>query len=123
MLGASGLHTRAGEGAREIGYWIHVDHVGQGYATELAAALTRVAFEVSAVDRVEIRCDPANVRSAAIPRKLGYELEATLRRRSTGSNGEPRDALVFSLFADTFPGTRSARYPLRAFDAAGRRLL
>ena len=123
VLGASGLHTRAGEGAREIGYWVHVDHIGQGYASELAAALTKVAFEIVGVDRVEIRCDPDNVRSAAVPRKLGYALEATLRRRSTDSLGAPRDTQVFSLFADTYPGSPSSRYRLRAFDAVGRRLL
>jgi RimJ/RimL family protein N-acetyltransferase len=123
VLGASGLHTRAGEGAREIGYWVHVDHVGRGYATELAAALTKVAFEVSGVDRVEIRCDPRNVRSAAVPRKLGYALEATLRRRTTDTHGAPRDTMLFGLFADTYPGTPASRAQLRAFDAAGRRLL
>src|SRR5262245_60995348 len=26
VLGGSGLHMRLGEGAREIGYWIHRDH-------------------------------------------------------------------------------------------------
>jgi RimJ/RimL family protein N-acetyltransferase len=67
VLGSSGLHTRVGKGAREIGYWIHADHVNQGLATETSAALTRVAFEVDVVGRVEIHCDPANERSAAVP--------------------------------------------------------
>ncbi|MEJ2212183.1 MAG: GNAT family N-acetyltransferase [Anaerolineae bacterium] len=34
VLGATGLHTRRGPGAREIGYWIHVDHINRGLATE-----------------------------------------------------------------------------------------
>src|SRR5512146_1287508 len=33
VLGGSGLHTRVGEGAREIGYWIHKDFTNQGLAT------------------------------------------------------------------------------------------
>jgi RimJ/RimL family protein N-acetyltransferase len=37
-LGGTGLHLRLGEGAREIGYWIHQEHVGRGLATELATA-------------------------------------------------------------------------------------
>jgi RimJ/RimL family protein N-acetyltransferase len=123
LWGACGLHTRAGPGAREIGYWIHVERTGQGYATELAAALTRVAFEVDGVDRVEIRCDPRNVRSAAVPRKLGFPLEATLRRRTPDSEGQPADALLFSLFAADYPGTASAATKLKAFDAIGRRLI
>ena len=123
VIGASGLHARVGPNARELGYWVHVDHIGKGYATELAAALTKVAFELIAVDRVEIRCDPENVRSAAVPRKLGYAHEATLRRRTSDSHGAPRDTDLFSLFADTYPGTPSSKLRLRAFDAAGRRLL
>jgi RimJ/RimL family protein N-acetyltransferase len=46
VLGGTGLHTRVGEGAREIGCWIHQDHVNQGLATETTAALTRVAVEI-----------------------------------------------------------------------------
>ena len=42
VLGASGLHTRFGDESREIGYWIQVDDVNQGLATEVAGALTKV---------------------------------------------------------------------------------
>ena len=58
--------------------WI-IDHINQGLAPETAAALTKVAFEVNEVNRVEIQCDPNNMRSAAVPRKLGFVHEATLR--------------------------------------------
>jgi RimJ/RimL family protein N-acetyltransferase len=123
IWGSSGLHRRVGEGALEIGYWVHVDHIGRGYATELSAALTRAAFEIMGVDRVEIHCDPRNVRSAAVPRKLGYSQEATLQRRQRDSYGDLRDTLVFTLFADEYPGTPSAKADIRAFDAVGRPLL
>src|SRR5262245_48834451 len=49
VLGGSGLHVRSGPEIREIGYWIHADHVGQGLATEAAGALTRVAIEVEGI--------------------------------------------------------------------------
>ena len=55
VVGATGLHTRIGKNALEIGYWTHVDHINQGLATEVAAALTKVAFEVNRVSRVEIQ--------------------------------------------------------------------
>src|SRR5262245_24825909 len=67
VIGGTGLHMRSGPDVREIGYWIHVDHTGKGLATESTAALTNVAFVVDGVSRVEIRCDPANVRSSAVP--------------------------------------------------------
>jgi RimJ/RimL family protein N-acetyltransferase len=124
VVGGTGLHTRLGEGALEIGYWIRESRVGEGLATELSAALTRVAFEVCGVDRVEIRVDPANERSAAVPRKLGFREEATLRRRlPAGEDGEPRDVVVYTLFRDGFPGTPAASAELEAFDALGARVL
>lgn len=124
VLGGTGLHTRLGEGALEIGYWIRASRVGEGLATELSAALTKVAFEVCAVDRVEIRVDPANERSAAVPRKLGFREEATLRRRlPAGADGEPRDVTIFALFRDEFTGSRAATARVEAFDALGTRVL
>jgi len=80
-LGGTGWHKRRSADALEIGYWIRSSHVGQGLATESSAALTRVAFEHCDVDRVEIRVDPANEASLAIPRKLGFVEEGILRRR------------------------------------------
>jgi RimJ/RimL family protein N-acetyltransferase len=120
-LGGSGLHTRAGEGALEIGYWIRASAVGRGYAREATAALARVAIRVCGVDRVEIRVDPANDASLRIPRALGFAEEATLRRRLPGREGEARgDAVVFALFADELDRTPVSSAQLEAFDALGR---
>jgi RimJ/RimL family protein N-acetyltransferase len=120
-VGGSGLHTRAGEGALEIGYWIRASAVGRGYAREATAALARVAFRVCGVDRVEVRVDPANDASLRIPRALGFAEEATLRRRLPAGEGEaPRDVVVFSLFAEELDGTPVAGARLEAFDALGR---
>lgn len=123
VLGGSGLHTRLGPRAREIGYWIRASHAGQGLATEAAAALTRVGFEVDGVDRIEIHCDPANTRSAAVARKLGFTLEAVLRGRGLTVDGAPRDTMLWSLFAADYPATPAARAAVRAYDAAGRPVL
>ncbi|HEX6038344.1 GNAT family protein [Longimicrobium sp.] len=123
VLGGTGLHPRVGTDALEIGYWISAPHVGRGLATEAAAALTRVAFEVNGVERMEIRCDPANVRSAAVPAKLGYTHEATLRARVIGGDGALQPGMIWTLLRDEYPATPSAAAPVEAFDAAGRRLL
>lgn len=74
VVGGSGLHTRRGPGVLEIGYWVHVDHGGQGIATEASAALTTAAFAVDGIERVEIHHDKANVASSGVPRRLGYTL-------------------------------------------------
>jgi RimJ/RimL family protein N-acetyltransferase len=105
VIGGTGLHRR----------------VGEGLGTEATAALTRVAFDVCGVDRVEIRVDPANERSRAIPRKLGFAEEATLRRRL--QYPEPRDAVVYSLFADELASSPAASAQVEAYDATGARVL
>jgi RimJ/RimL family protein N-acetyltransferase len=111
LVGGAGLHRRVGPGGFEIGYWVRASRVRQGLATEAAAALTRAAFERCGVDWVEIRIDPANTASLAVPPKLGYRREATLRRRLPPSRpgDERHDAVVFSLLDDEFPGSPSAR--------------
>ncbi|MQY30380.1 GNAT family N-acetyltransferase [Nocardia aurantia] len=75
VLGAIGLHDRLGDRALEIGYWCHAAHTGRGVITRCAAAVTDIALALPGVDRAEIRCDAANVRSAAVARRLGYRLD------------------------------------------------
>jgi len=122
VLGGTGLHPRIGPGAIEIGYWIHKDFINQGLATETSAALTRVAFEIHGMARVEIHCDPANTRSAAVPRKLGFTHDATLRQRLELPGGRFRDVMIWSLLADEYPSTPCSQAQLYAFDAAGRQI-
>jgi len=120
-IGGSGLHTRRGEGVFEIGYWIRASRVGQGLCTEATAALTQVGFALGEVERIEIRVDPANEASLAIPRKLGFEEEGTMRGVFHGPDGSPRagDAVVFALLRGEFEHD----VELKAFDAAGKRVL
>jgi len=122
ILGGSGLHTSLGENAREIGYWIHADHINQGYATEVSAALTKVALEIDQMDRVEIHCNPENPASVSIPRKIGFVHEATLRRRGPIKNGTPVDSMIWSMHADEYPGSMPSKMQVTAFNAFGDRM-
>ena len=123
VLGGTGLHTRVGEGAFEIGYWVRADRLGRGIATTAAAALTRVGIALGGADRVEIHVDPENDVSCRIPRRLGYQEEGILRRRLPGSPGSPRrDAVVFSLLAEDLAASPAVLVPLIAFDCRGLRV-
>jgi RimJ/RimL family protein N-acetyltransferase len=119
VVGGSGFHPRQGLNALEIGYWIAAAHEGRGLVTETVAALTRVAFDLVGVDRVTIVCDPANARSAAVPRRLGYVEEGLLRHRIDRGEGRSGDALSFSMFADTLAASPCGVARYRAFDATG----
>jgi RimJ/RimL family protein N-acetyltransferase len=124
VIGGTGMHTRLGPGVHEIGYWIHSAWIGRGLATEVTAALTRVAFEIHGVDRVEIRVVPENLRSARVVSKLGFRHEATLRRRLPFGD-ERLDAMLWVLFRDEFATSVAAAAAdgITAVDALGRSLL
>jgi RimJ/RimL family protein N-acetyltransferase len=123
VIGGTGMHARVGQGAREIGYWIATAHTGQGFATEAAAALTRIGFEVEKLDRMEIHCDPSNLGSSAVARKLGYTHDGTLRARLPRSDGGMGERMLWSMLASEFAESACARHPCEAFDAIGRRVL
>ena len=122
QLGGAGLMPRIGPGGLEIGYWIRASATRQGIATEAAAALTRVGFEVCGADRIEIRIEPRNTASLGIPLKLGFAEEATLRRRLLWREGEPlRDVTILTMFREDFDPSLAPG--IRAFDARGEQVL
>lgn len=100
LLGGIGLHPRIGEGALEIGYWLQAGATGQGYITEAAEALTRLALQQPGIVRVQIRCDPENVASAAVPRRLGYRQLCTILNATIKPSGAPRDSMVWEITRD-----------------------
>lgn len=123
VLGGCGLHKRVGRDALEIGYWVHKDFSGRGFATEAAAAVTRAGFEIHAVKRMEIHCHPDNGRSAAVARKLGYTLEGILRQRINIRPDLLGDVMIWSMLEDEYPSSPYAQAPVEAWDAAGRKIM
>jgi len=75
FLGSMGMMTRRGPGTLEIGYWLHVDAEHHGLVTRGARALTEIGLNLVGIDHMIIVCDEANVRSAAVPQRLGYTLD------------------------------------------------
>jgi len=122
VLGGSGLHPRVGPDAREIGYWIRGDQANRGLCTEATAALTKVAFTIDRVRRVEIHCDPENAASFAVARKLGFEHEATLKERLATQDGRMRDTMIWCLFEAQYLASPAAAAEIEVFDAAGQPL-
>jgi RimJ/RimL family protein N-acetyltransferase len=124
QLGGSGLHPRANEGSLEIGYWVAASAIGRGIATEVTAALTRAGFEIAGLDRIDIQVEPTNDRSLAIPRKLGFTEEGTLRRRLEPQvDGLPRrDSVLFSMLREELSGSPCMQYAYAAYDSVGERL-
>jgi RimJ/RimL family protein N-acetyltransferase len=120
VLGGTGLHPRGGPGSLEIGYWVAVDVVRQGVATEVTAVLTRAAFEHAGVERVDVGADARNDASLGVGRKLGFHEDGVLRRRIPGRPGEPRGDMVFmTMLREELAGSPCAAYPYAAYDVTG----
>jgi ribosomal-protein-serine acetyltransferase len=102
VVGGIGLHPSIAPNALEIGYWIRLDQRGQGFATEVARALTHAGFAVPDMERIHIHCDSRNTASCRIPEKLGYPLTETRIREKAGPGGAPRDTAVYVLTAEQF---------------------
>ena len=118
LLGGTGLHKRLSESELEIGYWTHKDFINQGLTTESTAALVKVAFEVVHIHRIEIHCEPTNLASAAIPRKLGFTHEGTLRAK-TPFIGKWNDSMIWGLLEDEYPSSPAAKAKIKVFNAIG----
>jgi RimJ/RimL family protein N-acetyltransferase len=109
LLGGTGFHNIDWDvPSFDIGYWIRPSAEGKGYVTAAAKLLTECAFEELGAQRLVITCDADNVRSAAIPERLGFMLEARLRNHVRKANGLLRDTLIFAMTPDDFR-TRFAR--------------
>jgi RimJ/RimL family protein N-acetyltransferase len=97
LVGGIGILPRADADALEMGYWLRTGATGNGYVTEAAAAVAIAAFAATSATHIEIRCDPRNLRSAAIPRRLGYRHRETLIANTVTPAGGPRDTMVWVL--------------------------
>ena len=85
-----------GVGEVEVGWHLHPDSWGHGYATEAAGALLRWAFETMDLNRVQAEVDTRNAASARVLEKLGFVREGTLREDCI-VNGEVSDSWVYGL--------------------------
>lgn len=83
LVGSSGLHNANwAVPSFEIGYWLHTNHTGQGYMTEAVHGISQFAFTHFQAQRLLIRCDTENERSAAVARRCGFTFEGTHRHDS-----------------------------------------
>lgn len=80
----------------EIGYSVDRERVGQGLATEMAAAAIRFAYQEVGMRRIEATYMPANVPSARVLAKLGFTVEGTLRGM-LNIRGQWEDHVIASL--------------------------
>lgn len=89
----------------EIGYWLDAEQQGKGIMTACVEALLRYGFEELKLHRIQIRCAAINEKSKAIPERLGFKLEGTIREDHR-IDGKFCDGLIFGLLKSEWMGMK-----------------
>ena len=99
LIGAVNLVDPSREhGLTSVGYWLAADAQGRGIMTRAVAEVVRRAFDLYGFERVEIHVAATNERSRAIPERLGFRLEGSLRSGHR-IDGAAHEELIFGKLA------------------------
>jgi RimJ/RimL family protein N-acetyltransferase len=90
----------------EIGWIMHPDYAGRGYATEAATALLDFAFRTVGAHRVIANLDPANDASVRVCHRLGMRKEAHFLEDML-VKGEWADTGVYAILEREWAASRS----------------
>ncbi len=90
-------------GTTELGYVIHPDFSGNGYATEAAREALRIGFEEWRVHRIYARVDEDNTGSVRVCQHLGMRQEARLVENDQ-RDGQWSTELVFAMLDREWSG-------------------
>lgn len=97
-------------GIGSIGYWLAQDYNGRGIMTGVVADLITIARAPLGLQKVDIRCATNNQKSRAIPERLGFTHEGTLRRAEK-VNDHWLDHEVYGLLLNPTKESKSATTP------------
>jgi ribosomal-protein-serine acetyltransferase len=103
LAGVVGYHGVDWDNRRtSIGYWLTEERQGRGTMTAAVRLLTEHALSSWELNRVEIRAAVENRRSRAIPERLGFREEATMRKLERVGDRQ-LDCVVYSMVAGETP--------------------
>lgn len=92
----------------ELGWVVHPDFQGRGFAREAAAAVRDFVFETLNPHRVQAFLDARNAASAAICERLGMRREATILEEEY-NDGEWQDTAVYGVLRREWAAGRATR--------------
>ncbi len=93
------VHRSPSQG--QIGWALHGDYRGQGYASEAGIALTRYAFETVGLHRVHADASVDNIGSWQVMERIGLKREG-VQREATRVEGHWQDLALYGITADTW---------------------
>ena len=81
IVGSIGFHNLdLNNKSAHVGYWLAKEAQGKGLVTRCCRVLIDYLFDELKLNRVQINCNVENVKSRAIPERLGFELEGIHRQ-------------------------------------------
>lgn len=98
VLNVIDLQNKSGH----IGYWLGAEYQGKGIMTDCVSDLMRIGVEYFSLERFEIRCAVKNRKSRAIPERLGFTNEGTIRHAEK-VYGKWYDHIVYGKLAEEIP--------------------
>lgn len=105
LCGVCGFHAFDSTGRRgSVGYWLGAQYCGQGLMTAAVRQLVEVGFDEYGLERIDIACATENLKSRAIPERLGFYYEGVVQNREY-LNGRYVDHAIYSLLAQEVPIT------------------
>lgn len=87
----------------ELGWVLHPDHSGRGYATEAMRAVIDTCFGPLGLRRVHAGCFTVNERSWRLMERLGMRREEDSRKTGLHRSGEWLDGRDYALLAEEWP--------------------
>lgn len=90
-----------------LGYWLGEAYEGHGHVTRAVVSLLDLAFDEWGLVRIEIRAAPENVRSRAIPERLGFHEERVVPR-AEWLGDRWVDHVVYGITADEWRARRAS---------------
>lgn len=99
IVGGTGFHEiNRRDKSAEIGYWLAKDATGKGLMTKSVIRLLDYAFDEMKLNRIAIKCVPENIKSRAIPERLGFTNEG-IERQAGWLHTRFVDHVVYSMLA------------------------
>ena len=88
-----------------LGYYLAGAYQGRGIVTRACRGVLSYAFDTLGMHSVQISANPANTRRLAIPRRLGFIYEVTMREIEF-LNGRFQDSTSYSMLASEWAKLR-----------------
>ena len=86
----------------EIGYFVDVDHEGQGFVTEAVKAVLRFVFTYLEAHRVRIQCSDNNSRSLRVAERCGFIKEGHFRENTKRPDGTIEGTIYYGLLKSEY---------------------